>query len=89
MGIFPCKLSDGVSTEKFTPQAISQSSSGSLGFQVGSNASRVQSFPTSVPFINKVQFCAIATGSNHVIALTVDGKVYTWGAGEAGMRECV
>ncbi|KAF9512928.1 hypothetical protein BS47DRAFT_1393809 [Hydnum rufescens UP504] len=60
------------------------SSSGSLGFQVGSNASRVQSSPTSVPFINKVQFCAIATGANHVVGLSVDGKVYTWGAGEAG-----
>lgn len=61
-----------------------QSANGQLGFQNDSKASRVQHVPTDIPFLENVQFSAVATGPNHAVGLSVDGKVYAWGSGEQG-----
>jgi len=37
-----------------------------------------------LPSIEDKHFSTITCGDNHVIALTTDGHVYTWGAGEQG-----
>lgn len=38
--------------------------------------------PTLVPGIKNV--VSIAAGSNHLVAVTAEGKIYTWGVGEQG-----
>ncbi|KAL7621885.1 hypothetical protein AAE478_007385 [Parahypoxylon ruwenzoriense] len=51
-------------------------SDGIIGF---SETVRIQPTPTIVPELKNI--CKLACGSNHVLALDLDGKVFTWGSG--------
>lgn len=37
-----------------------------------------------VPFPEPVTVVKVAAGENFTVALTVDGKIYTWGSNNAG-----
>ncbi|KAF8314935.1 RCC1/BLIP-II [Clavulina sp. PMI_390] len=63
---------------------IFRSASGKLGFQADSKAEEIKFLPVTIPGVENVQFCAMECGPNHAIGLTLDGKVYVWGAGENG-----
>ncbi|GAB1311618.1 Regulator of chromosome condensation [Madurella fahalii] len=56
-----------------------RSNDGELAF---SSTVAVQFQPALIPSLNGVM--KICCGSNHVLALTVDGSVYTWGKGSEG-----
>ncbi|KAK0213693.1 RCC1/BLIP-II [Armillaria fumosa] len=55
---------------------------GSLGFDGDSSDRSVQ--PQSYPSLSKEMICQVKCGSNHVLALTTDGHVFTWGFGTRG-----
>ncbi|KAF8342950.1 regulator of chromosome condensation 1/beta-lactamase-inhibitor protein II [Cantharellus anzutake] len=60
------------------------SSNGSLGFHSASGAPKRQMTPVAIPQLEKIQLSSIAAGTNHVVGLTTDGRVYTWGVSEQG-----
>lgn len=43
------------------------------------NAPREQWTPVPVPSLEDVRFAQVVCGENHVLALTLDGRVYSWG----------
>lgn len=59
-----------------------QSSEGLLGFDGKPNSSKTQLKPLPNPSLAPYQFVQVACGTDHVLALTTGGHVYTWGAGQ-------
>jgi regulator of chromosome condensation len=60
-----------------------QSSDGLLGFDGKPGSSKTQITPLPIPSLTPYQFVAVACGTDHVVALTTAGHVYTWGSGQA------
>ena len=56
-----------------------QASGGILGY---SKSSLIASRPTRIDMFNPYLICQIACGTDHVLALSVSGKVYAWGNGQ-------
>ncbi|WFD30712.1 hypothetical protein MSPP1_001736 [Malassezia sp. CBS 17886] len=46
-------------------------------------APREQWCPTTLPGLDSERFAAVACGENHMLALTLDGRVYSWGLNNA------
>ena len=40
--------------------------------------------PTIIPSLNGIRIIQISTGLNHVLAVSADGKLYSWGSGKGG-----
>lgn len=59
-----------------------QSNDGLLGFDGTVGSERTQFLPVALPALTKHSFVQVACGDDHVIALTTDGIVYTWGNGQ-------
>ncbi|GJJ06239.1 hypothetical protein Clacol_000429 [Clathrus columnatus] len=59
-----------------------RSSEGLLGFDGKLNSSKTQLKPLPIPSLTPFQFVQVACGTDHVLALTTGGHVYTWGAGQ-------
>ncbi|XXH01343.1 hypothetical protein Hte_007701 [Hypoxylon texense] len=59
---------------------------GIIGFRYGTDADPeyvdIQKTPRQIPELVSIK--KLAAGSNHVLALSKDGKVYSWGSGEHG-----
>ena len=63
--------------------AAIQSSDGLLGFDGKPGSSKTQIIPLPIPTLKPYQFVSVACGTDHVVALTTAGHVYTWGSGQA------
>lgn len=59
-----------------------QSSEGLLGFDGSPNSSKIQFMPIPLPSLSQHRFASVACGTDHVLALTVEGTVYVWGNGQ-------
>ncbi|KDN44271.1 RCC1/BLIP-II [Tilletiaria anomala UBC 951] len=59
-----------------------RSNEGLLGFDPTPNSEKLQYLPRALRGLEKVRFSAIACGEDHVLALSTDGIVYTWGNGQ-------
>jgi hypothetical protein len=59
-----------------------QSAEGLLGFDGSPNSSKTQFKPIPLPSLAQHRFAAVACGTDHVLALTVDGTVFVWGNGQ-------
>lgn len=62
--------------------ACGDSSSGRLG--LGPNVSGNVSVPKAVPGLTGVKKVAVHSGGRHALALTYDGRVFSWGDGDDG-----
>ncbi|KAF8588636.1 RCC1/BLIP-II [Ramaria rubella] len=60
-----------------------RSSDGLLGFDGKVGSSKTQITPLPIPALKPYQFVSVACGTDHVVALTTAGHVYTWGSGQA------
>lgn len=40
--------------------------------------------PTIIPKLNGIRITQISTGLNHVLAISAEGKLYSWGSGKSG-----
>ena len=54
-----------------------------LGFDGKPGSSKTQITPLPIPALTPYQFVSVACGTDHVVALTTAGHVYTWGSGQA------
>jgi len=59
-----------------------QSNDGLLGFDGTVGSDRTQFLPVALPVLTKYSFVQVACGDDHVVALTTDGIVFTWGNGQ-------
>lgn len=59
-----------------------QSNDGLLGFDGTVGSERTQFLPVALPALTKYSFVQVACGDDHVVALTTDGVVFTWGNGQ-------
>lgn len=55
-----------------------------MGFDGTDGAEKTQFLPVALPALTKHSFSQVACGSDHVLALTVDGIVFSWGNGQQG-----
>lgn len=53
-----------------------------MGFDGRTGTVKLQFKPVPLPSLGKNSFCDIVCGADHVVALTTDGRVYTWGNGQ-------
>ncbi|KAF8520331.1 hypothetical protein BU17DRAFT_65360 [Hysterangium stoloniferum] len=60
-----------------------RSSDGLLGFDGKPGSSKTQITPLPIHALTPYQFVQVACGTDHVVALTTAGHVYTWGSGQA------
>ncbi|KAF8527766.1 regulator of chromosome condensation 1/beta-lactamase-inhibitor protein II [Gautieria morchelliformis] len=60
-----------------------RSSDGLLGFDGKPGSSKTQITPLPIPALTPYQFVSVVCGTDHVVALTTAGHVYTWGSGQA------
>jgi hypothetical protein len=61
-----------------------QASDGLLGFDGLPNSPKIQYTPLTIPILSKQKFVQIASGVDHVLALTAQGHVWVWGNGQQG-----
>lgn len=61
---------------------FAQSNDGLLGFDGRVGSERTQFLPVALPALQKNSFSQVTCGDDHVLALTTDGYVYSWGNGQ-------
>lgn len=59
-----------------------QSNDGLLGFDPTPKAAKLQFTPRPLHGLEKVKFSAVACGEDHVLALSLQGHVWSWGNGQ-------
>ncbi|XP_017782464.1 PREDICTED: E3 ubiquitin-protein ligase HERC2 isoform X2 [Nicrophorus vespilloides] len=69
-------------SQEGTLYACGEGTNGRLGLGHNSNVS----FPRPIPFLSQyvIKKVAVHSGGKHALALTLDGKVFSWGEGEDG-----
>lgn len=61
-----------------------RSNDGLMGFDGTEGSAKTQFLPVALPALTKHSFSQVACGSDHVLALTTDGIVFSWGNGQQG-----
>lgn len=61
-----------------------RSNDGLLGFDGTEGSAKLQFLPVALPALVKHSFVQVACGSDHVLALSTEGIVFSWGNGQQG-----